>query len=614
MVRSPLLVLMLGTVCLQGVGAQTRFTSKEPGNVFYDTQPVRFALSDSKDKVHVRIVSVLNKTVREGDYSERDINLGKLPWGWYRLVRGAGNTEEGTPFAVVPRPRQKEEGWAGVTIGLFSLQAEQIETVSELARRAGFVWARSSRSWSELEPIKGKFLWERADKAVQAQNSKGLRLLQVISDVPKWARADSNPLAFPDDLRDAFRSGREFARHFGGVRAWEVGSEADNRAVCTEPASEYAAYLKAFSLGIKSGNGNAQVVQTSLAHESPLFAERLAENGTAAYYDVFSFHSAEAPNTFRKRIAGYKKPREKAEAQDKPVWLTEARFATSDGVEQAKAAIKSYVESRRAGVARHFYYSLADPMFGVLDRELLPLPAYASLATVANFLGNASYKGEIRYRQPGLHIHVFDDGSNDILVAWTERDELLLPLPLTDEARGKLRFAELIDAFGSPLPLSSDKDKTPTLPLSTLPILLALPRGIMTDVTIPSQEPTKKTESPKKAAEPSEIVVRVRPIEGKPSKSEEAYRVPTGRGVVLEIEVYNFGGNRSELTLRLSSEAGGVRLVRTALPIERLKEMERLTFKVEMTLDAGTSRGSITALVTSANGEKSSPAVLDVVG
>ncbi len=628
MSRIAMWILVLCLLVSKSADAQQRFASKEPGNVFYDTQSVRFTLSDSKDKVHVRIVSAIETTVKEGDYPERDINIGKLPWGWYRIVQGAGEFSGGTPFAVVPRPRQKEEGWVATDVALsWLVKPEQFETVSELAHRAGFMWVRDRLSWSEIEPIKGKFLWGKYEKSLQAQHSKGLNVVQVFHDTPKWARSDENTHAFPDDLRDAYRSAREMAKHLGGVRAWEIWNEADIPMFSTEPASEYAAFFKAAALGIKSGNGSAQVLQTSIALDSPLFTASLAANGTAAYYDIFNYHTYEAPSNYLQRANLHKKYREKAEALNKPVWLTEAgapvvqksgTLTFAETVEQAKYVLKSYVESRRAGTTRHFFFILPpfvenNASFGALDRDLLPLPAYSALATAANFLGNATYKGEIRYRQPGLHIHVFDDGTNDVLVGWTDKGDMLLPLPLSEEARGKLRFTELINAFGSPIPLPAEKDKTPALPLSTLPVLLALPRGIMADVTAPASDAPKKPEPPKKKVERPEIIVRLRPLDSKASKSDEAFKISRGLSVILYIEVYNFGGNLSDATLRLSSDSTGVKLVRTSFPIERIKEMDRLVFKVEVSLDASTPRASVTAQVVGANGERSSPAVVDLI-
>ena len=628
MSRVVIWVLILCMVVSTRIQAQQRFVSKEPGNVFFDTQPVRFTLSESKNKVHVRIITPNEKTFREGDYPERDINLGKLPWGWYRIVQGAGEFTNGTSFAVVPRPRQKEEGWVATDVALsWLVKPEQFEAVSEMAHRAGFVWVRDRLSWSEIEPVKGKFLWGKYDKSLQIQNSKGLRVVQVFHDTPKWARSDENTHAFPDDLRDAYRSAREMAKHFGAVRAWEVWNEADIPAFSTEPASEYAAFFKAAALGIRSGNGNAQVLQSSIALDSPLFTVGLAANGTASYFDVFNYHTYDTPTNYLNHANSHKRHREKADALNKPVWLTEAgipilqksgSLTFAETVEQAKYVVKSYVESRRTGTARHFFFILSpfvenNASFGALDRDLLPLPAYSALAMTANLLGNATYKGEIRYRQPGLHIHVFDDGNNDLLVGWTDKDDMLLPLPLTEEARGKLRFVELLNTFGSPLSITADKDKIPTLPLSTFPILLAVPRGIMADVTAPPSDAPKKPEVPQKRVERPEIVVRIRPLESKVSKSEEAFKVVKGRSIVLEIEVYNFGGNLSDMTLRLSSESTGVKLIRTTLPIERIREMDRFVFKVDVSLDASTIRGSVTAQVVGANGERSSPAVVDLI-
>jgi hypothetical protein len=628
MQRQSALFLVLGLLFSLPVLAQSRFKSKEPGNVFLDNQAVRFSVGEGEGKIRVRVLDALGKVVQEKEYPEKNIALGKLPWGWYEIREGG--EERGVSFAVVPNLRQKEEGWIGVDGALsWLVSEEQLSEAAEVARRVGVRWIRDRIRWGEVEQQKGRFVWGKYDKASQAQESKGLRVVQVFHDVPSWARADGDLQRFPDDLRDVFRFTREAGRHFGGrVRAWEIWNEADIPAFSKEPANEYAAFMKAAALGFREANSNLPLLQTSYALDSPRFAEILNANGTAAFYDIFNYHTYDAPNRISLHARAHAKHRTEAKAAHLPVWLTEAgipRAVTGGSLslevqrEQANYIAKSVVASRISGTARHFFFVLPhylenNASYGLLNKDLTPQPGYAALAIAANILGNATYKGEIRYRQPGLHIHLFDDGTNDVLVAWTDKDEVHLPIPLTDKAKDRLNRMEIINAYGSPIPFKQTKEEPiPSLPLSPMPLYVALPRGIMVDVTANDQgEKTPKPESNRKRYEKAEVVLRLRPLEAKQSKEEEAYRISLNTAVQVEVQVYNFEGGTTQGTLQLHSESPNLKIARLSVAIDKLKGMDRQIITLPITLEKA-ERARMTAVFVAQNGERSSPTALDFI-
>src|SRR5581483_11110499 len=85
---------------------------------------------------------------------------------------------------------------------------------------------------------------------------------------------------------------------------------------------------------------------------------------------------------------------------------------------QAEFIPKSYVESLAHGTDKHFFFVFPHYIengveFGTLTADLKPYPGYAALATLTDALGAAIYLGEIRFRQPGLHLHVFNNGEGE---------------------------------------------------------------------------------------------------------------------------------------------------------------------------------------------------------
>lgn len=623
------LLLISLLFCLPSLGnAQARFQSKEPGNIFLDNQPVRFSSGDGNGMVRVRVLDALGKEIKQGDFPEKSIVLGKLPWGWYEIREG--ESKQGTSFAVVPVPRQKEEGWAAVDVALsWVVPPSQTQEVAEIARRVGVKWVRDRIAWGDVEFNRGKFDWSKYDKASSALESRGLRVSQVFHDIPSWARADGDRHRFPDDLRDAFRFAHEAGRHFGGrVRVWEIWNEADIPGFSIEPASEYAAFLKAASLGLKKANDSTLVAQSALALDSPLFASQLVANGTSGYYDIFNYHTYDDPLSYTLHAGVHAKHREEAKATEYPVWLTEAGIPRplKEGMlspevqrEQANYVAKSFVLSRLTGTSRHFFFILPyflenNASFGVLNRDLTPQPGFAALATVTNILGNATYKGEIRYRQPGLHIYVFDDGTNDVLVAWSDKEEVQLPLPLTDTAKNRLNKLEMINAYGSPIPINRTKeDSIPSIPLSPMPVFMALPRGLMTDVMAPVQKEKPIKPTPRKKYEKGEIVLRLRPTEGKPEKKEEGFHFEKDRPSQIEVQVYNFGDGSFQGTIQLHSDSPNLKIGRVSIAVDSLRGMEKKVIMVPLTWEGKGTRASLSALAVSQSGERSSPAQIDLI-
>jgi hypothetical protein len=610
-------------------GAQGNVTAKEPGGVFFAGEAARFTAKGTGKRVTVQVVDYDGRTAKQGVFPANAIDLGILPRGSYLLqVTAPDGATRQMPFVVVPRPHPRPAGRIAADAALsWLVPANRYEEGAELLRRSGVRWVRDRLAWGEIAPTPGKYVWGRYDRAADAQSKRGLQITQVFHTIPAWARADGATNRFPDDLRDVYRFAKAAAQHFRGrVKAWEVWNEADIPAFSIDPGCEYAAFLKAAYLGFKAGDAGLPITQVSFALASERFGESLMENGAAAYYDIFNYHIYDDPGRYAARAAVHERLLARSGVPGRPIWLTEAgiplqavnaALTPEDQRRQAEFISKSCVESLAHGTDRHFFFILPYYLengvaFGALDADGSALPGYAALATVADALGAANYIREIRFRQPGLHLHLFDNGEGETLAAWSDTPGVTFPLSPGPSAKRAAK-AQVLNVVGAPLTLEADAQGALPLPLSPSPIYVLLPRGTMAEADTPRSRPSPM----QKAASPPiyglrSIIVRLRLPDAKTDKEAQAYRLPAGRPAKLEAQIYNFGGSAFTGTALLTPPDGW-KLERSELTVTGLPPMGRQVETLTLTPDAGgKDRRLLRGVPRRADGEQGSPAVVDI--
>src|SRR5262245_58757190 len=88
------------------------------------------------------------------------------------------------------------------------------------ARDMNAGWARSTLRWSDLEPQQGAYRWEQLDALVEGAQTRGLRLLLVVTQSPAWAGA-SGGLPDKPETFGAFMGA--LATHAAGkIAAYEI--------------------------------------------------------------------------------------------------------------------------------------------------------------------------------------------------------------------------------------------------------------------------------------------------------------------------------------------------------------------------------------------------------
>lgn len=131
-------------------------------------------------------------------------------------------------------------------------------------------------AWKDIEPKKGEFNFERADELLGELETKGLKVVARLSDVPQWAHPSVQGVkrvdyvdAPPDDLRDwADFCGALAGRYKGRIAAYQVWNEPNlAREWGGKPpdAAGYVALLKACSAAIRAADPQAIIISAGLA-------------------------------------------------------------------------------------------------------------------------------------------------------------------------------------------------------------------------------------------------------------------------------------------------------------------------------------------------------------
>ncbi|MBI5303478.1 MAG: O-antigen ligase family protein [Chloroflexi bacterium] len=90
-------------------------------------------------------------------------------------TRGVGDLEN--------RPTQ-----FGVNVSLEQYSDADLNRALALIRNGGFTLARQHFYWDDLEPKRGEFAWEKADRIIWRARENNLDLIAVIDTTPAWAR------------------------------------------------------------------------------------------------------------------------------------------------------------------------------------------------------------------------------------------------------------------------------------------------------------------------------------------------------------------------------------------------------------------------------------------
>jgi hypothetical protein len=523
-----------------------------PGNIFLATEDVSIQAPEGDEETWLAI-DYDGKLIAKSTIMGGRVALGKLPVGWYEVLRHAGNGTNRVSVGVIEPLQAVTPQTSPVAIDVamaWLYPGPQMEPAANLCALAGINRVRDRLNWAEIEPVRGQMTASnRYDSSIGTQARAGLKILNVDHISPAWA----NPVTkrFPLDLRDAYAFYRAAAKRWRGqVEAFEPWNEADIPMFGGHTGSEMASFQKAAYLGLKAGNPDVIACLNVLAiHRASTLAD-LHENAVWPYFDTYNLHHYEAFEKYPRLYADHR-----AVSAGRPLWVSECSLpvkgdpktkepSPADLRRQSERLAITYALSlyERATAVFFFmlpHYNEGDTQFGILRGDLTPRPAYLTLAAVGRLLADARPLGRVA-AEKSVHGYLFDAKPNgqrkQVLVVWADQEQpYSLPAPASAcyDHLGRLREIRGSQVVLTHAPLFLCFDHNRRFPTSPPP-------------AIPQWLPGK----------PSEIVLQTLMPESSISLEESAYKVPARQRVTMPVYIYNFGKKPASGTLSLAAPNG----------------------------------------------------------
>jgi hypothetical protein len=212
-------------------------------------------------------------------------------------------------------------------------------------------WVRVFATWPDLQPERGVWAqnWLTSYEQLFHSLPPGTKVIVDVVGSPQWETGSVNehtPPANPQDYA-AFLGGLA-QRWAGRVAAYEIWNEEDNASWWTGApnAAAYAQLLKATYPVVKAADPGAAVVLGGMTGNDYSFLQGVYAAGGKGSFDAVGVHTdtacnVAAPSSFLRLMDGHIMPdsflayREVhavmlANGDDKPIWMTEMSWRTTD--------------------------------------------------------------------------------------------------------------------------------------------------------------------------------------------------------------------------------------------------------------------------------------------
>jgi hypothetical protein len=283
-------------------------------------------------------------------------------------------------------------------------------------------WIRLDIGWATLEQAgKGKInQWyvDRINSVVTAARARGIQVLGMLWNTPKWANGGQEWIVPPKDVNDYARIARLMAQRFKGrIAAWEVWNEPSSEFFWAGDAKAYVSLVKAAYPAFKAGDPKATVVVGGTVYNDDKWLKEAYDAGLHGSFDAISTHPYMGPSNAVPELIDigtiWRMDHVRAVHQlmvdegdgDKPIWFTEFGWSTHGNVagaqaweigvtDEAQADLLVRALTQIAGnypyVTHVFWYVARDVQaddlhkasFGLLRRDFSAKPAYVALKTV----------------------------------------------------------------------------------------------------------------------------------------------------------------------------------------------------------------------------------------
>lgn len=418
--------------------------------------PADATFAYSLKDVHQNVIKTGNVVVKSGD-SKADIVFEDLKLGHYMLE--VANLKCG--FSVVKplaqRTRYEDTPFATDTAftGVYD-NGINAEDYAKVVGLSGVSWSRDRLR------MKDYVTYSNGQYSFNSSRPKAIAELLAPYGVKTSSNAEYMPSNFkndygtyiPDDLIETYNFWKAMSAYYGNaVDNWEILNEVDLGGTVSawDSPDLYAAFMKAAAVGINDGSNAMTSVQGAAApinHNSE-YGKMLLRNDVLDYSAFDNTHSHIAATT---PYAGYLEfpgkdnvaniaSAQNALAEKAPIWVTESGIAitSESGVDltqeqqlvQAKYLVTSNIESIASGTDKHFFfigpkYHEGEMSWGMMSEDAFNPYMYASLpaqSAMTDILGKGIYKGKIGRFGNNLMAYLFNNGTKNVIVAWSKSGE-----------------------------------------------------------------------------------------------------------------------------------------------------------------------------------------------
>ena len=304
--------------------------------------------------------------------------------------------------------------------------------VADLIDATGVEHIRERIRWRESAPQPDSLTLGHYLENAEYFHKKGIGVSDVFHDAPSYARPDKR---LPRDLGAVYNYCRQCAQSFGQtVEIWEYWNEEDASTFAYEGAWEYAAGLKAASLGWRDGGFKGWVANGAICRDDwDYYNQTLFRNDPQPYIDVFNTHFYTGPCSYGRRMRETRAFLSRFGVGDMAVVLTECgtnqegvstlpsvmegftRHSAEQEFVQQEFCIKSQVLTRMEGIRRNYFFVFGayseregTKDWGLLRRDGTPKPAVDAYTEMMREVGNGTLAGEVTVEGEGVRAFRFD--------------------------------------------------------------------------------------------------------------------------------------------------------------------------------------------------------------
>ncbi len=429
-------------------------------------EPIAFTIrlphSPAAQEPHLRVERVLfalpgETHIKTVSCTDRAFQLQDP--GYYEVQLFAGDTRlEARGIVVLPARPVPQARRMGMGMYGDRHSGEMLADMVSLCAHIGIGTVREDLKWEHLEPERGRFRWDDADRIVDAYKRNNIDVLAVISGSPKWSSAE--PAAHrwcdpPADLQDYVNFARSLAeRYWPAVRHYEVWNEPDWHLkddytnTFTGTTEQYASLLQKTYDGLKAMHEDVDVHNGGLSQcgKDGDFLQGCIDSCGRICFDTLDLHaycSWDSIDRQRSIVARYKSGVE--------TWFGEIGMAATPcgttTADKTTFLLNRLATSILKGITRFIWYDFRNDgfdrgnnehNFGLITHDGYALPALQAYITCSSLLGRAEPSGEWTFGE-GLRCAAFADEGRWIYVLGCQPDCL---------GCVSVRNARLVDAYG----------------------------------------------------------------------------------------------------------------------------------------------------------------------